>query len=286
MDYTDEELADLAEMRALRLRLRACVIAKVAECEAFEAAKTTLELNRQIKAIDGADRLVTVLYTPRRSTTPSPPLPAQHSGGGAEHAQPQAKRVEAEGATRPNKPNSPLPTDSLLPPHVLDGTVVPEASTSLPPADNPPHALAPAFADDDEDLDLPTIPPANQKIIDAVNQATFRFAEHVGIWPNGTTFIPGGDGWRGHALTEGLAAARDIHDHDARTRREILLRANMIAGQSGRRTGLCLDGTPFSLDRLDYFTLSANAGTGVQRPAAHEMPGSEALPWWIVRAPP
>lgn len=42
MDYTDEELADLAEMRTLRLRLRACAQAKVAECEAFEQARTTL----------------------------------------------------------------------------------------------------------------------------------------------------------------------------------------------------------------------------------------------------
>ena len=84
MDYTDEELADLAEMRELRLRLRACAMAKVAECEAFEQAKSTLELNRQIKAIDGADRLVVALYTPRRPTRrpptiakpPKPPKPA------------------------------------------------------------------------------------------------------------------------------------------------------------------------------------------------------------------
>ena len=74
MDYTDEELADLAEMRELRLRLRACAMAKVAECEAFETAKSTLELNRQIRAIDGADRLVVALYTPRRPTRRTPTL--------------------------------------------------------------------------------------------------------------------------------------------------------------------------------------------------------------------
>ncbi len=83
MDYTDEELEDLATMRALRLRLRALADAKIAECEAMQPAKNWLDMTRQIKAIMAADKMIISLYSPpprRRSprnanATTSRPIP-------------------------------------------------------------------------------------------------------------------------------------------------------------------------------------------------------------------
>ncbi|MEI9903944.1 MAG: hypothetical protein WDN06_08150 [Asticcacaulis sp.] len=71
MDYTDEELEDLARMRALRERLRVLAEAKVAECEAMGGAKSWLDMNRQIRAIMAADRMIVSVY--------SPPAPSQAS---------------------------------------------------------------------------------------------------------------------------------------------------------------------------------------------------------------
>ncbi|MEI9906020.1 MAG: hypothetical protein WDN06_20530 [Asticcacaulis sp.] len=74
MDYTAEELEDLATMRGLRLRLRACADTKIAECEAMGLAKNWLDMNRQIKAIMAADTMVVRLYSPppRRRTAKRP----------------------------------------------------------------------------------------------------------------------------------------------------------------------------------------------------------------------
>ncbi len=121
MDYTDEELADLAEMRELRLRLRACARAKVAECEALPAAKTTLEMNRQIRAIDGADRLVVTLYTPRRSSgRKSAPKPAPKSSPYDDICHitnamiPVIQAAKRVPHLRSTKPSPPLPPSFII----------------------------------------------------------------------------------------------------------------------------------------------------------------------------
>ena len=122
MDYTDEELEDLAKMRELRLRLRACADAKVAECEAMHPGKTWLEIYRQMRAIEAADRMVVRLYAPppkRRakraetSVTASPARPRKTLGDLAGEA---AREAEAASSL----------------PHFPSGTSVPGEVSAQP----------------------------------------------------------------------------------------------------------------------------------------------------------
>ena len=75
MDYTAEELEDLATMRELRARLRACADARVAACLAMPHATIWLEIYRQMRAIEATDRMLVRLYSPptRRRKRTSPP---------------------------------------------------------------------------------------------------------------------------------------------------------------------------------------------------------------------
>ena len=170
MDYTAEELEDLAELRALRLRLRACAIAKVAECEALPAAKNTLEMNRQIRAIDGADRLLVALYTPRRPLARLPvakavrtPSPFDEIDEVAKALMSVTKVVKNAKHLRPLKPRPETdpnaPFDSVAAMHelreILQGAL-PETRHVLPAedaADVPEAALAA------EPAPAPTPPP-------------------------------------------------------------------------------------------------------------------------------
>lgn len=96
MDYTAEELEDLAEMRERRLRLRAIADAKIAECQAMPAAKSWLDMGRQLRAVMAVDRLVVALWSPpprrrRRPRSPSPSFPSP-----------------IEAPARPNPPPAPV----------------------------------------------------------------------------------------------------------------------------------------------------------------------------------
>ncbi len=84
MDYTDEELEDLATMRALRQRLRACADARVAACLAMPHPTTWLEIYRQMRAIEATDRMLVRLYSPlskRRSQRKTPTSPPHSPNG-------------------------------------------------------------------------------------------------------------------------------------------------------------------------------------------------------------
>ncbi len=128
---------------------------------------------------------------------------------------------------------------------------------------------------------------ATARAAECINAMTHACARLAGIWPDGARFDPADNGWRRHALTAGLTLpADDDVPAQAWLQSEILSRANEIARQSGRLTGLRFDGTPYAEGDADYWSLSANADTAVQSPAAHEGPGPSGLPWWIVRPPP
>ncbi len=259
MDYTGDELEDLARMRALRERLRVLAEAKVAECEAMGIARNWLDMHRQIRAITAADRMIVSLYSP-------PP------------------RRRSRSTSRQSRPTSPTP------PCPQDGTSVPgeaKAGVAKPPARS--GAVAKILPAPDAMASENTMDPAaaaTRQVIEGINTVIRACAEWVLVWPDGTIFLPNDIGWRRHTLTNGLTPPVNGGDVDAWLAGEILLRCNAIARHSGRLTGYRLDDKPYSDNDPDYFSLSTNFATAIEGPAGREQPAPPGVPWWIVRKPP
>ncbi|MEI9905429.1 MAG: hypothetical protein WDN06_16920 [Asticcacaulis sp.] len=269
MDYTDEELEDLATMRALRLRLRACADARIAECEAMPPAKSWLDMNRQIQAITAADRMVVRLYSP-------PP------------------RRRAAGATASAKP---APESRLAsPPHFPNGTSVPgevaagasrrvtegaaPASTSPPPAvETPP---------DDEQILEAMLAETAQKLTNRIDALTHKVAEWAGIWPDGARFVAGEANWQVHTLTAPVPLCRSTTISMSKPGSAAKSSSHQRHIPSVRPPDR-LPGRypPLRRKRSGLLSLSANLGSGVNRPAGRgEKSSPDIMPWWIVRHPP
>ena len=303
MDYTAEELEDLAKMRELRLRLRACADAKVAECEAMHPGKTWLEIYRQMRALEAADRMVVRLYAPplkRRAKraetsvnasparprktlgdlasealvsevaqtaaaravpqeaatifTSPPPLQSGNSRSeeGGEQVEPQAERVETEGAAFEQAPATPEAT----------------------PADLDPEAEAMAEAT------LAIVEKSANVIADQVRKC----AEWAHLWPDGTFFDAYETDWRHHVLIGDLNPPIDNVDDDyfPWLNAEVLGRVNLMTRLSARFTEVWPDLTPYSETDPDYFTISSHFGSNIAHRAPDEQRGPPKLPWWIV----
>ncbi len=264
MDYTPEELEDLATMRELRMRLRACAEARVAACEQMPTAGNWLDITRQSKAILAADRMVVTLYGPPPRRRARRSKPAQGSSffdlfplrgeddrtvaGHDESATPAAETMPAK--------------DSVIAP-------APQAVPSL----------------DAEDTEL--LAELTRKTREGINEATHRCAQWAGMWPDGARYNPEKGGWRKHTLTDTLILPIDDDiDLEIWIYDEILVRTNAIARHAARSAGKWPDGTPFTDSDPDYFEKSANFGTNVNRRADNEIKGPPRMPWWIVRKPP
>ena len=271
MDYTDEELEDLAAMRERRLILRALADAKIAECQAMLPARNWLDMNRQIKAVMAVDRLVVALWSPpprrrRRSAKPAATSPYT-----------SPPRSEMPAATPAKTEADPLP-----PPYAEHGEVSAGALRRMTEGSSPaPDA---SQLDNPEDAELLAALTHNAR--ESVNEATRRCAEWAGVWPDGASFIRAKAGWREHALTDTLTVPLDVDtDIEAWLHNEMLSRCNAIARQAARLAGVWFDSTPFTETDPDYFAMSANYGTNIAHRADGENKGPRRLPWWIVRKP-
>ncbi|MEI9905639.1 MAG: hypothetical protein WDN06_18120 [Asticcacaulis sp.] len=161
MDYTDEELEDLARMRELRLRLRALADAKVAECEAMGLAKNWLDMNRQIRTIISAgphDRQPLFSATPRRRS-------------------PRRKHDRKAIDLPPPYPENGKVSDGA-PRRTTEGSKA--TVTTLPP----PAAPSPDL-DDLEELDARL----EHEITGCIDEVTQPFARWAGIWPDGAPYV-------------------------------------------------------------------------------------------------
>ncbi len=147
MDYTDEELEDLAAMRERRLILRALADAKIAECQAMLPAKNWLDMNRQIGAVMAVDRLVVALWSPptrrrRRSAKPAPRLlPCARSETGTLVPGEVARPAATEGA-KPAEIPAPNEAAPIPPPCPKDGEVSAGASRRMTEGASPAPAAA------------------------------------------------------------------------------------------------------------------------------------------------
>ena len=255
MDYTAEELEDLAEMRELRARLRACADARVAACEQMPPPETWLDIPRQSRAIEAADRMVVRLYSPpprRRSQRKTPASP------------PHANGTSVPGEVSAKLMNEAKPADATDI-HVASAKVAASAELS--------------------DADL--VADATETSIEAITEVTRRCAEWAGVWPDGEAYSPEDGNARRHAVTQGLELPGDAAvAPEAWLNGEILLRLNLIACRSAQATGAWFDKTPYTECKLDYFSLSANYDTGLDHPADNEQPAPPGIPWWFVRKKP
>ncbi len=258
MDYTDEELEDLAKMRELRMRLRALAEARIALLETLDPPKTWLETNRQLRAINTADRLVVSLYSP---------LPKRRA---ATRAAPEAKRVAKRPVDR--EMMSPRLSMPILEKRVIDTAAQAEATAKMTQTLAAPGRL---------------MAEAAPEAFDVVNKMVSACARWAGIWPDGALWQKGEDDAQAHATTAGLVLPDiDIEDVCDWMDGQILGRCNAIARQWSLRTGVFFDKTERRDDAPDYWSISANHNTGVDRPAEDELPGPPGLPWWIIRRPP
>ncbi len=279
MDYTDDELEDLATMRALRLRLRALAEAKVAECEGMGSAQNWLDMHRQIRAITAADRMIVSVYSPpprRKSRNsrqsppafPPPPYPKDGTSVPGEVAASAAKLTE--GSPREGSPRERSPWERSNP----AVKVPPPPAAPLPNADTA-HIL--------EALDARL----EREVTGYIDEVTQPFARWAGIWPDGAPYVAGEADWQAHTLSVpfpfSLIADVEPIDwiHD-----EVLHAVNAITRAYGEKTGRQFDGQPYNAEAPAHWSLSASLDTETQAPAAGEIPGPPCLPWWIVRKPP
>ncbi|MEI9905230.1 MAG: hypothetical protein WDN06_15710 [Asticcacaulis sp.] len=269
MDYTEDELEDLATMRALRLRLRALAEAKVAECEAMGIAQNWLDMHRQIRAITAADRMIVSVYSPpprRKSRNsrqsppafPPPPYPKDGTSVPGEVAASAAKLTEGAPRERSN-------ATVKVPP---------------PPAVPSPNAhTAPILEAFDAKLE--------REVTSCIDDMTQPFARWAGIWPDGAPYVAGEADWQTHTLTVPFpfSLVDDVEPIDW-IHEEVLHAVNAITRAYGEKTGRQFDGQPYNTEAPAHWSLSANLDTETQGPAAGEIPGPPCLPWWIVRKPP
>lgn len=251
MDLTPEELEDLAKMRELRLRLRALAETRIALLETLDPPTTWLETNRQLRAINAADRLVVSLYSP---------LPKR-----------RAPKRPASGAKRPanREPSSPR--------LALPGLERRAAEAA---------AEAAATAEMNRTLAAPgrLMSEAAPEAFDVVNKMVHACARWAGIWPDGAPWQDRDADWQTHALTADIRLPEgDIAALPGWMDNLILDRCNAIARHWSRKAGVNLDKSERRDDDPDYWSISANHDTGVNHPAEDEADGPPGLPWWIIR---